>query len=230
MIIDVWIRDDKTHAWSRTSPKPQSRKIIIISSAAAFVGLPGSIAYTREHSPSSIPNLNYMYHSNISTQTCIDRHTVAAKVAVRALADTLRLEMLRYSSARSKYTVHIAFPGDFISPGFYQEQFTKTPLTKQMQGLNGTIKQLEARYPSSEQVASLILKAVADGEFVICRDSLAGSMLFTGMVGPSPKRGFGILDSVLGIVVGLFVWPYLRVRWERMCKKDGEEWQRNERK
>lgn len=151
-------------------------------------------------------------------------------MAVRALADTLRLEMLRYSSPASTYSVHIAFPGDFVSPGFYQEQLTKTPLTKRMQGLEGSLDDLVARYPSSEKVASLIVKSVDRGDFIICQDSLSASMLFTNMVGPSPKRGLGFVDSLLGVVVGWFVWPILRLRWERMCIKDGEEWRHKEDK
>ncbi|VUC30985.1 unnamed protein product [Clonostachys rosea] len=126
--LDIWIEEDKRNKW-KASPRTHVRRIIIISSAAAFLGLPGSIAYT------------------------------PAKAAVRALADTLRFEMLRYSSPASKYSVHISFPGDFISPGFYQEQYTKTHLTKSMQGLKGSIKDLEKKYPSSEKVASLVLDA-----------------------------------------------------------------------
>jgi len=45
-------------------------------------------------------------------------------------------------------------------------------------------------------------------------------MLFTGTVGPSPKKDWGFLDSVLGVVV-------IRFRWEAMCRKVGEEWRRN---
>lgn len=41
------------------------------------------------------------------------------------------------------------------------------------------------------------------------------------MIGPSPKRGFGVLDSILGTVVGLFFWPVFRRRWDEMCRQDG---------
>ncbi|CAG9990393.1 unnamed protein product [Clonostachys byssicola] len=196
-VLDIWIEDDKKHKW-KANARTNVRRIVIISSAAAFLGLPGSIAYT------------------------------PAKAAVRALADTLRLEMLRYSSPASKYSVHISFPGDFISPGFYQEQNTKTALTKTMQGLKGSIEDLEKRYPSSEKVASLVLEAVKNEEYIICQDSLAASLLFTNMVGASPKRGLGIMDSVVGVVVSWFIWPVLRRRWEGMCKKDGELWRLEE--
>ncbi|CAH0054503.1 unnamed protein product [Clonostachys solani] len=197
--LDIWIEDDKKNKW-KASPRTNVRRIVIISSAAAFLGLPGSIAYT------------------------------PAKAAVRALADTLRLEMLRYSSPASRYSVHISFPGDFISPGFYQEQNTKTALTKSMQGLKGSIEDLEKQYPSSEKVASLVLEAVKNEEYIICRDSLAASLLFTNMVGASPKRGLGIMDSIVGVVVNWFIWPVLRRHWEGMCKRDGELWRLQEDK
>ncbi|KAI2465871.1 putative short chain dehydrogenase/ reductase [Annulohypoxylon bovei var. microspora] len=190
-IIDIWTADDKKEP--SQSIQPRIRRIIFINSAAAFLGIPGSIAYT------------------------------PAKCAVRALADTLRMEVLRYNCPASTYTVHCAFPADFVSPGFVLEQKTKTPLTKRIQGLNRPFEELEARFPSSEKVASLIIAAVERGDFIICEDSFAASALFTNMAGPSPKRGFGIVDSILGLLVGWVVWPVLRRRWEAMCKEDGEE-------
>ncbi|KAI0104842.1 putative short chain dehydrogenase/ reductase [Nemania sp. FL0031] len=192
-VVDMWTEADR-EAVQTPAPSPKLRQVVIISSAAAFVSLPGSIAYT------------------------------PAKVAVRALADTLRLEFLRYSCPSSTYSVHCAFPGDFVSPGFYLEQHTKTPLTKRMQGTNITKEKLEAKYPSSDEVASLVVTAVDKGEFIICSDSMAASALFTNMIGPSPKRGLGILDSVMSLLVGWFVWPIIRRRWEAMCQEDGNKW------
>lgn len=152
----------------------------------------------------------------------------AAKCAVRALADTLRMEVLRYTTPGSQYSIHCAFPGDFLSPGFYLEQDTKTTLTKRMQGLAGvSIADLESKLPSSDEVAANIIKTADKGDFIICKGSLSVSLLFTNMVGPSPKRGWGIVDSLLGVVVGWLVWPILRRRWDAMCRKDGEEVRNN---
>ncbi|KAI4860986.1 putative short chain dehydrogenase/ reductase [Hypoxylon rubiginosum] len=189
--IDIWTADDKKGG--SQSAQPRLRQIIFINSAAAFLGIPGSIAYT------------------------------PAKCAVRALADTLRMEVLRYNSPASTYTIHCAFPADFVSPGFILEQKTKTPLTKRIQGLDRPYEELEGRFPSSEKVASLTIAAVDRGEFIICEDSFAASALFTNMTGPSPKRGLGIVDSIMGLLVGWIVWPVLRRRWETMCREDGEE-------
>ncbi|KAF5228432.1 hypothetical protein FAUST_11079 [Fusarium austroamericanum] len=175
-------------------PCPRVRQIVFIASAAAFLSSPGSIAYT------------------------------PAKCATRALADTLRMEVLRYCCPKSTYSIHCAFPADFVSPGFILEQDTKTTLTKRIQGLHGlSIAELETRFPSSDKVASLIVKAVERGDFIICEDSLAASILFCNMIGPSPKRGWGIADSLVSIFIGWFGWPFLRWKWEAMTRKDGEE-------
>lgn len=148
---------------------------------------------------------------------------------MRALADTLRIEVLRYCCPRSTYSIHCAFPADFVSPGFILEQETKTALTKRIQGTDRSIAVLGAKFPSSKKVASLIIAAVDKGEYAICEDSLAASFLFTGMIGPSPKRGWGIADSLLSVITVLFIWPFLRWKWEIMTREDGEE-MRNSRK
>ncbi|PNY26683.1 NAD(P)-binding domain protein [Tolypocladium capitatum] len=152
-LLNIWTEDDAKKASGAPRANPRLRQIVFVSSAAAFLGLPGSIAYTR----------------------------------------------------------------------FYLEQDTKTPLTKRMQGTDCSIAELESRYPTSAKVASQIIAAVGNGEFIICKDSMAASLLFTNMIGPSPKRGLGIADSLLGWLVGWFVWPVLRRRWEAMCREDGEE-------
>jgi NAD(P)-dependent dehydrogenase (short-subunit alcohol dehydrogenase family) len=47
--LDLWIQDDRNNECGRIA-KPTPRQIVIVSSAAAFVALPGSIAYTRTYS------------------------------------------------------------------------------------------------------------------------------------------------------------------------------------
>ncbi|KAJ5385789.1 short chain dehydrogenase/ reductase [Penicillium cosmopolitanum] len=195
-MLDIWLEDDKKSSSTDTQKEPKrhtTRKMVFINSAAAFLGIPGSVAYT------------------------------PAKSAVRALADTLRFEFLRHNSAMTTYTVHIAFPADFVSPGFRLEQDTKPHLTKRIQGTNlASFEELENKFPSSEKVALGVIAKVDLGSFIICEDSLAAGCLFTNMTGLSPKRGLGIVDSVMGVVVGWIVMPVLRRRWERMCREDGE--------
>ncbi|KAJ9252223.1 hypothetical protein DTO207G8_4838 [Paecilomyces variotii] len=195
-MLEIWVENDKKSSSIDTQKQPKghtTRKMVFINSAAAFLGLPGSVAYT------------------------------PAKSAVRALADTLRFEVLRHNSATTTYTIHIAFPADFVSPGFRLEQNTKPDLTKRIQGTNlASLAELEKKFPSSEKVALGVIARVDKGDFIICEDSLAASCLFTNMIGLSPKRGLGIVDSLMGVVVGWLVMPLLRRKWERMCREDGE--------
>ena len=135
--------------------------------------------------------------------------------------------MLRYCNSKSTYSIHCAFPADFLSPGFKLEQETKTPLTKRIQGTNLAVAELEAKFPSSENVAALIIAAVDKGDFIICEDSLAASALFTTMIGLSPKRGWGIFDSLLSVMMGWLVMPFFRRKWEGMSREDSEEIQRS---
>lgn len=137
------------------------------------------------------------------------------------------MEVSRYNCPNSTYSIHCAFPADFVSPGFMLEQNTKTPLTKRMQGVDKSISELQVKFPSSEKVGSQIIAAVDKGEFIICEDSLVASLLFTSMIGPSPKRGWGIVDGLLSPVMGWFVWPILRWKWEAMTRQDGEEMRRS---
>lgn len=140
---------------------------------------------------------------------------------MRGLADTLRMEALRLSGPASTYTIHCAFPSNFISPAFVEEQKLKPELTKRIEGTTGSVVELEQRFPSSEKVAQGIIAGVERGDFSLCDDSMESRLLFANMIGPSPKRGLGILDSMLATVIPLFVWPVVRRRWDKMCKEDG---------
>ncbi|KXT04091.1 hypothetical protein AC578_4918 [Pseudocercospora eumusae] len=163
--LAMWLKDDKEWQHGRNEEQ-RKRKIIFVSSAAAFACVPGSGAYS-----------------------LIDASSV--------------------------------FKADFVSPGFIEEQKTKTPLTKRIQGVDRPLDQLQSRFPSSDKVAKLTIAAVDRGEFIICADSLAASALFTAMSGPSPKRGWGIADALFSVIVTWFAWPYLRWKWEGMCQDDG---------
>lgn len=140
---------------------------------------------------------------------------------MRGLADTLRMEALRLSSSLTEYTIHCAFPSNFISPAFVEEQNSKPKLTKEIEGTNQSMADLEKRLPSSEKIAKKIISGVERGDFALCDDSAESGLLWANMIGPSPKRGFGLLDSILAVTIGLFVWPILRRRWDRLCKEDG---------
>ncbi|KAF4632084.1 hypothetical protein G7Y89_g6047 [Cudoniella acicularis] len=190
-MLKIWTEDDKQSS-KRTHqvPAPKDRQIIFVSSAAAFVGFPGYIAYT------------------------------PAKCAVRALADTLRAEALIYSCSASTYKIHCAFPSNFISPAFIDEQNSKPELTKRMEGTTASTAELAHKLHSSEQVARYIISAVRQGDFAICSE-LEAAVLFANMIGPSPTRGLGIVDSLLALLMRFIIWPILRRHFDAMCAKEG---------
>jgi 3-dehydrosphinganine reductase len=72
-----------------------------------------------------------------------------AKVAVRALADTLRQELLFYGGPE-KYQVHCSFPGTFTSEGFMEEQQYKPQLLKELEGTDITEEELKKTKKSSK--------------------------------------------------------------------------------
>ncbi|KAJ8109105.1 hypothetical protein OPT61_g7697 [Boeremia exigua] len=164
------------------------RRIVFINSVGALLGLPGYTAYT------------------------------PSKTAVRALADTLRMEVLQYSSAVAKYTIHCAFPSNIHTESFVEEQKHKPQLTKEMEGTAGDAAALAKKLPSAKKVADYIVSQIDTSDFAIC-DSIESSALFANMVGPSPKRGFGVVDSLLGVLVQFIIWPLQRRQWDSMCRK-----------
>ncbi|KAF4419098.1 3-ketodihydrosphingosine reductase tsc10 [Colletotrichum fructicola] len=140
----------------------------------------------------------------------------APKCAQRALADTLRQEAAIYSTATCQYKVHCAFPNTFMTDAFLDEQKTKPDLTKRIESSDGPIEKLKTKMLSAEYVAEYIVKGVAKGDFALVSD-FDTEVLWSNMVGSSPKRGFGFVDSILGLLSGFLVWPILRYIWTRMC-------------
>ncbi|KAL8283015.1 hypothetical protein RB597_010417 [Gaeumannomyces tritici] len=206
-LLRLWTRDDRRRNAASSSssppaaaqgqepkPKPKLRRLAFVSSAAALANVPGYIAYT------------------------------PAKCAQRALADTLRQEAAIYSNAASRYTIHCAFPATVLTDTFFEEQKNKPAVTKRMESTDGAEEELRAKYPSAHDVAEAIVRATADrpggGDFCVCTDFIT-SVLWSGMTGPSPKRGWGILDSLLGFISVLFVWPILRLSWDSTCAEAG---------
>lgn len=57
-MLDMWTEDDKKG--SALAPPPRLRQIVFVVSAAAFVSLPGSVAYSRKISSSeTLPNISH---------------------------------------------------------------------------------------------------------------------------------------------------------------------------
>ncbi|KAI8272615.1 3-ketodihydrosphingosine reductase tsc10 [Colletotrichum sp. SAR 10_98] len=121
-----------------------------------------------------------------------------------------------YSTATCQYKVHCAFPNTFMTNAFLDEQKTKPDLTKRIESSDGPIEKLKTKMLSAEYVAEYIVRGVAKGDFALVSD-FDTEVLWSNMVGSSPKRGFGFVDSILGLLSGFLVWPILRYIWTRMC-------------
>lgn len=116
------------------------------------------------------------------------------------------------------YKVHCAFPANFVTPSFIEEQKHKPELTKRIEGTDKPVHELIKETPSPTQVARRILNGVARDEYAIWYD-FESSFLLSNMLGPTPKRGFGIVDSLL-MALAWLVWPFVRRKHDELCRKD----------
>jgi 3-dehydrosphinganine reductase len=129
------------------------------------------------------------------------------------------MEALVYSSPTRTYSIHCAFPSTFISDAFFEEQKDKPHLTKEIEGTVGTEEEMIKKHPSAKKMTDIILTGLAKGDFAICDESLESPLLFANMVGVTPKRGLGIVDALVGVLM-VFAWPLVGRRlWDGLCKK-----------
>ena len=127
-----------------------------------------------------------------------------------------------YSSPTSRYSVHCAFPGSFLSDSFVLEQLGKPELTKHIEKTTGDLEEVKGRIPSADAIAERIVAGVARGsDFAICSD-WETEVLWSNMIGPSPKRGWGVVDTVLGLMSGIVIWPIMRRNWDAMSVRFGK--------
>ncbi|KAG4269893.1 short chain dehydrogenase [Fusarium proliferatum] len=176
--------------WVQQPDPSRTRRLVYIASGAAFVALPGYTAYT------------------------------PPKTAVRALADTLRQELLLYGD-ESMYRVHIAFPGAFITDSFMQEQATKPELLKHMEGSNySDTEELLKNIQSAEDIASKIFRGIKKGRYIITTD-LTTDLTLNNMRGPSPRDS--TLYDVFMSFVGSLAFPFVRQRFDRMTVQYGRD-------
>ncbi|RYP51215.1 hypothetical protein DL768_003421 [Monosporascus sp. mg162] len=175
---------------AETPSRPKIRKILFVNSSASLVPAPGYLAYSE-----------------------------AAKAAQRALADTLRLEAMRYSGPKSTYIVQCIFAHNYITPTFLEEQKNKPDLTKRIERTNADLTSLEKDFPYAHKIAPEIVAAAASNDFAVMDKRLGPQVLWANMIGSSPKRGWGIVDSLLAFVMFL-AFPFVRRDMEAMCKGD----------
>ncbi|KAK1955670.1 short chain dehydrogenase [Colletotrichum sublineola] len=176
--------------WIKFPDRKRTRRLVYIASSAAFVALPGYAAYT------------------------------PPKTAVRALADTLRQELLLYGD-ESMYRVHIAFPAAFTTDAFLQEQAGKPELLKQMEGSDyATKEELFRKVQSVDEIVSGIFNGIRKGQFVITTD-MTTDLTLNNMRGPSP-RSSPLYDYVMSFV-GALAFPVVRRKFDKMTSQYGRD-------
>ncbi|KAF2638708.1 hypothetical protein P280DRAFT_471272 [Massarina eburnea CBS 473.64] len=176
---------------TETPSKPKLRKIVFVNSSASLVPTPGYVAYS------------------------------AGKCAQRALADTLRTEVLRYNNPKSTYTVQCVFAHNFITPTFIEEQKNKPYLTKRIEGTTGELEELEktGKFPYAAKIAPEIVAAIHKGDFAVMDGRFEPQFCWAISIGASPKRGLGIWDTCLALLAFL-VWPF--IRWSNDKEAEGD--------
>ncbi|KAJ3934322.1 MAG: oxidoreductase [Lentinula lateritia] len=115
------------------------------------------------------------------------------RMALRALADTLRQEFLLYD-----IDVHIAFPGTMYTPGYDIENATKPKITLKIEETDPGM--------TGDQYAKGLLRGVQNGDFHISPD-LLGNIFRASMRGVAPSGNF-MVDSLWNFIgwVGLPIW------------------------
>ncbi|KAG9037051.1 3-dehydrosphinganine reductase [Tulasnella sp. JGI-2019a] len=125
-----------------------------------------------------------------------------AKHALRGLADTLRNELLLYSTS-----VHILGAPTMNSPGYVNEMKTKPRIVAEIEGEDG--------HPM-DKVAETLVSDVARGRNHIAHD-LITDLFRVSTRGSAPQHNF-VMDAILGLIawVGVPIW-----RWDTDRKLRG---------
>lgn len=129
------------------------------------------------------------------------------------------MECLRYSGPSSKYTIHCAFPSSVLTPSFIAEQSIKPEVTKKIEGSTGPIDQLHTKVPSTETVVRQIITRVEQGDFAIAEDSFDSNFFYATNLGVSPKRGWGVWDTTVGILSNV-LWPVYRLYFDSLVREE----------
>ncbi|KAI4682725.1 uncharacterized protein J4E84_007189 [Alternaria hordeiaustralica] len=126
---------------------------------------------------------------------------------------------LAYSGPKSTYAVQCIFAHNFITPTFLQEQKTKPELTKRIEGTSGELHELEKQFPYAAKIAPEIVANVASGDYAVCDGRFDPQLLWANAMGASPRRGWGIVDTLMAMFM-LLAWPFVRRDMEKKCWGD----------
>ncbi|EAS35854.3 uncharacterized protein CIMG_01208 [Coccidioides immitis RS] len=170
--------------WINQPKRSEPRHLIFTGSTAAFIAIPGYAAYT------------------------------PTKTALRALADTLRQEVLMYES-HVNIQVHCSFPGTIFTETFEKEQQKKPDLCKEIEGSDD-----EKNGMTSYAVAKGIIDGLKKNQYFIALD-MQTRLLLNNMRGPSPAESY-VWDWLLCIAASV-VWPIFRRIFDRKTRIYGRE-------
>jgi 3-dehydrosphinganine reductase len=126
-----------------------------------------------------------------------------SKWALRALADTIAMEMQLYPD--NPVEVHVVYPGTITSPGLERENRTKPEITVELE------KDEPAQSP--EDVARKAISGLQAGKYGV-PVSFTGELMRLGVMGGSPRNGW------VGDTVGSWFLPfvYAFVLWDMRGK------------
>ncbi|KAI5921038.1 3-ketodihydrosphingosine reductase tsc-10 [Camillea tinctor] len=128
--------------------------------------------------------------SVLSTMSLAGHGTYApSKFALRALADTLVMEVLLYPNV--PINVHIVMPNSITTAGYERENETKSDITIQLEG---------AETPQDpETVAHLAITGIEKGHYFVTT-SFIGDLMRWGAMGNSPRNSW-FVDTVMGWIL-----------------------------
>ncbi|KAH8820194.1 putative oxidoreductase,short chain dehydrogenase [Xylogone sp. PMI_703] len=170
--------------WLKHPQEKATKHLVFTLSTAVFAALPGYAAYT------------------------------PSKAAVRALADTLRQEVLMYEPI-VKIRIQCSFPGNFVTESFAREQERKPELCKLLEGSESMEDTMTIK-----DVAKSILVGVDRDRYLIMMD-MQTRLLFNNKRGPSPSETY-VWDWLLGFIASL-VWPLYRMMFDSRTRRYGIE-------
>lgn len=96
----------------------------------------------------------------------------------------------------------------------------KPDLCKRIEGTTATdVATLGKHFPHATKIAPEIVAAVASNDFAVTDKRLEPQFLWASGIGSSPKRGWGIVDSLLALLASL-LFPLIRRDIEKKCQGD----------
>lgn len=113
-----------------------------------------------------------------------------AKAAIRGLSDVIRQECIEHN-----IRVSLLLPGTMDTEGYAVEELSKPAITKKIEGASTPL--------AAPVVAEQIIRDLEKGEDTIYTDTISwvlGSM----MMGITPRVGYGIFQTVVGLFLVLF--------------------------